>query len=144
MSWRWFVRFTSCYNNFYSLSHKIYCRYHILSNPDSCIKTNAKIKIKIKINEKLQVSKPKRVKKKKKTTWLDSGLMGSQHLKILLIAIKAKTLTGYGQKLTFLFNCLIKLNFEPYHRAYFSLWNDNLRAKSGVKMGEISTKYLKL
>ena len=70
--------------------------------------------------------------------------MGSQHLKILLIAIKAKTLTGYGQKLTFLFNCLIKLNFEPYHRAYFSLWNDNLRAKSGVKMGEISTKYLKL
>ena len=81
-------------------------------------------KIKIKINEKLQVSKPKRVKKKKKkttTTWLDSGLMGSQHLKILLIAIKAKTLTGYGQKLTFLFNCLIKLNFEPYHRAYFSL-----------------------
>ena len=79
-------------------------------------------KIKIKINEKLQVSKPKRVKKKKKKkTWLDSGLMGSQHLKILLIAIKAKTLTGYGQKLTFLFNCLIKLNFEPYHRAYFSL-----------------------
>jgi len=58
--------------------------------------------------------------------------MGLQHLKLLLIAIEAKTLTGYGQKLTFLFNRLIKLNFGSYHRAYFSLQNNNLWAKIGA------------
>ena len=33
------------------------------------------------------------------------------------------------------------LNFRLYRRAYFSLRNDSLRAKIGVKMDEISQKY---
>ena len=45
------------------------------------------------------------------------------------------------KKLTLLSNRLIKFNFGPSRRAYFSIQNDSLWAKIEVKEDEISSKY---
>ena len=45
------------------------------------------------------------------------------------------------EKLTFLSDCWIILNFGPSWREYFSLQNDSLQAKIEVKSNEISQKH---
>ena len=55
----------------------------------------------------------------------------------------AKTLIGYGQKVDFLIQPSDGVEFWTYRRAYFSLRNESLLAKIGVKIDEISPKYQK-
>lgn len=53
------------------------CWYHILSSPDSHIKTNAENPKKIEKGAKLQVLRPKGYKKKKKKyKWSNNGSKG--------------------------------------------------------------------
>ena len=54
-----------------------------------------------KIEKKVQITSFKAKKGKNKYTMIGWWINGSQHLKTLLIAIEAKALTRYGQKVDF-------------------------------------------
>ena len=63
--------------------------------------------------------------------------------KLILQRLRPKPKLGMVKTLTFLSDRWIMLNFGPSHRAYFSLRNDSLWTKIGVKTDEISPKYRK-
>ena len=80
-------------------------------------------------------------KGKSKYNVLERWIKKSQHLKNPFYRYMTKTLIEYDRKLNFWFDRWIELNFGPSYSTYFSLWNDNLQAKIGVKIDEISQKY---
>ena len=61
--------------------------------------------------------------------------------RVATFQLRSKPEPGMVKKLTFLSNRLIKLNFGPSHRSYFSIRNDSSQAKIGAKTNEISTKH---